>query len=55
MSASIPNAETPEQPESFPALDAFAASLGFPLDGFQRTACERLESGRSVLVAAPTG
>ncbi|KKI16837.1 MULTISPECIES: DEAD/DEAH box helicase [unclassified Leucobacter] len=55
MSESIPSAETPAQPESLPALDAFAASLGFPLDGFQRTACERLESGRSVLVAAPTG
>ncbi len=38
-----------------PALDAFAARLGFPLDPFQRTACERLEEGRSVLVAAPTG
>ncbi|RGE18070.1 RNA helicase [Leucobacter sp. wl10] len=39
----------------FPALGAFAARLGYPLDAFQRTACERLESGRSVLVAAPTG
>lgn len=38
-----------------PAVDAFAARLGFPLDPFQRTACERLEEGRSVLVAAPTG
>ena len=38
-----------------PALDAFAARLGFPLDPFQREACERLEDGRSVLVAAPTG
>lgn len=37
------------------ALDAFASRLGFELDGFQRTACERLEEGRSVLVAAPTG
>ncbi len=37
------------------ALDVFAARLEFPLDGFQRTACERLEEGRSVLVAAPTG
>ncbi len=55
MSESIPNAETQARSESFLALDAFAASLGFPLDGFQRTACERLESGRSVLVAAPTG
>ncbi|WP_029746496.1 DEAD/DEAH box helicase [Leucobacter chironomi] len=37
------------------ALDAFAARVGYPLDAFQRTACERLEEGRSVLVAAPTG
>ena len=37
------------------ALDAFSARLDYPLDAFQRTACERLESGRSVLVAAPTG
>lgn len=37
------------------ALDAFAARLEFALDSFQRTACERLEEGRSVLVAAPTG
>ncbi len=39
----------------YPALDAFAAKLDFDLDLFQRTACERLEEGRSVLVAAPTG
>lgn len=38
-----------------PALDHFAASAAFPIDAFQRTACERLEEGRSVLVAAPTG
>lgn len=37
------------------ALEAFATKLSFALDGFQRTACERLEEGRSVLVAAPTG
>ena len=28
----------------YPALDAFAAKLGFALDGFQRTACERIFS-----------
>lgn len=39
----------------FPALESFAARLRFPLDPFQRQACERLEEGRSVLVAAPTG
>lgn len=36
-------------------LAAFEASLGFPLDRFQRTACQDLEEDRSVLVAAPTG
>ena len=39
----------------YPALDAFAGRLEFPLDPFQLRACERLEEGRSVLVAAPTG
>ncbi len=38
-----------------PALGAFAESLPFPLDPFQREACEAVEDGRSVLVAAPTG
>jgi len=42
-------------PAGLPALDEFAARLKFGLDGFQREACERLERGRSVLVAAPTG
>ena len=42
-------------PEAYPALEAFAARLGFALDSFQRQACERLERGSSVLVAAPTG
>ncbi|WP_024332699.1 DEAD/DEAH box helicase [Gordonia hirsuta] len=36
-------------------LDNFVAGLSFPLDGFQREACEVLESGRGVLVCAPTG
>lgn len=45
----------PSDAREYPALDAFAARLKFPLDAFQRTACERLEAGRSVLVAAPTG
>ena len=39
----------------YPALEAFEKRISFGLDGFQRTACERLEDGRSVLVAAPTG
>ncbi len=36
-------------------LASFSAGLGFQLDDFQREACEQLEEGRSVLVAAPTG
>jgi ATP-dependent RNA helicase HelY len=37
------------------SLDAFAGGLPFGLDSFQRMACAGLESGESVLVAAPTG
>lgn len=37
------------------ALAHFESRLEYALDTFQKTACERLESGRSVLVAAPTG
>ena len=36
-------------------LDQFADGLGFPLDDFQRRACEALAGGWGVLVAAPTG
>lgn len=39
----------------FPQLEWFRADLGFDLDPFQVAACERLEAGDSVLVAAPTG
>lgn len=38
-----------------PVLNAFRAHIGFELDPFQIAACESLEAGRSVLVAAPTG
>ncbi len=38
-----------------PLLTAFEQRYPFGLDGFQRTACDALEQGRSVLVAAPTG
>lgn len=38
-----------------PATEAFGAALPFGLDPFQREACELVEDGRSVLVAAPTG
>ncbi|EMY35601.1 superfamily II RNA helicase [Arthrobacter crystallopoietes BAB-32] len=36
-------------------LYAFSQTLGFEMDPFQREACEALERGRGVLVAAPTG
>jgi ATP-dependent RNA helicase HelY len=36
-------------------LGAFAATIGFPLDPFQKEACRALEAGKGVLVAAPTG
>ncbi|RPE74973.1 MULTISPECIES: RNA helicase [unclassified Frondihabitans] len=38
-----------------PQLQGFRERLGFALDGFQIAACEVVEAGRSVLVAAPTG
>ncbi len=37
------------------ALGAFMATLDFPLDDFQVQACEAVEDGQGVLVAAPTG
>ncbi|WP_377642554.1 DEAD/DEAH box helicase [Oryzobacter terrae] len=36
-------------------LRRFADGLDFPLDEFQLTACEAVEEGKGVLVAAPTG
>src|SRR5512143_3764070 len=38
-----------------PALTDFEAGYSFGLDAFQREACEALETGHGVLVAAPTG
>ena len=38
-----------------PALRDFAAGYAFPFDDFQVRACEALEDGHGVLVAAPTG
>lgn len=38
-----------------PILRSFCEQLRFDLDHFQREACERIELGRNVLVAAPTG
>ena len=37
------------------ALGRFAALQDFPLDDFQVRACQEIEAGRGVLVAAPTG
>ncbi|MDF1479947.1 DEAD/DEAH box helicase [Leifsonia sp. H3M29-4] len=38
-----------------PVLEAFRAAQRFDLDPFQIAACEVVEDGKSVLVAAPTG
>ena len=38
-----------------PQLAEFESGYPFGLDAFQRTACQALEQGRGVLVAAPTG
>ena len=38
-----------------PKLEAFRSTLGFELDPFQVAACESVEDGKGVLVAAPTG
>ena len=38
-----------------PRVQEFSASYAFGLDPFQTRACKALESGQSVLVAAPTG
>src|SRR4051812_25303981 len=40
---------------SYPVLKDFLGLYGFPLDDFQVRACEAIEEGRGVLVAAPTG
>ncbi len=38
-----------------PGLQAYRESIAFDLDSFQVAACQSVESGRGVLVAAPTG
>ena len=48
-------AAVPGPAERSAALTEFAAAYDFPLDGFQIKACEALERGEGVLVAAPTG
>ena len=46
---------TRSQVGSSTRLAEFRATLGFELDDFQVDACQALEDGRGVLVAAPTG
>jgi ATP-dependent RNA helicase HelY len=41
--------------KEFPMLQEFAGLYGFELDDFQVRACQEIEGGRGVLVAAPTG
>src|SRR4051812_8501497 len=41
--------------QAHPLFADFAGRSAFPLDDFQRDACQALESGSSVLVCAPTG
>lgn len=40
---------------SSPGLQAYRDTLRFELDSFQERACESVEAGKGVLVAAPTG
>lgn len=53
--AAFRRAAAAELPAPGSELDEFAAGLDFVLDPFQRTACQALERGSSVLVCAPTG
>ncbi|NDE72255.1 MAG: DEAD/DEAH box helicase, partial [Actinobacteria bacterium] len=39
----------------FPLTSEFSSQYEFPFDDFQTEGCRALESGKSVLVAAPTG
>ena len=41
--------------QASPGLQAYQESIAFELDSFQVAACQSVESGRGVLVAAPTG
>ncbi|HYJ26350.1 MAG TPA: DEAD/DEAH box helicase [Nocardioides sp.] len=41
--------------KDYPMLQDFAGLYGFELDNFQVRACQEIEDGRGVLVAAPTG
>src|SRR3954454_7658246 len=55
MSSTAAAAAPSGSPERSVALTDFAGLYEFPLDGFQVRACEALERGDGVLVAAPTG
>ena len=44
-----------KQKHRYQELEAFSHALRFPLDDFQEKACQALERGSGVLVAAPTG
>ena len=44
-----------QREKSYPMLKDFAGLYGFELDDFQVRACQEIEEGRGVLVAAPTG
>ena len=44
-----------QQAPGHPVVRDFSALYDFPLDDFQVRACEEIEDGRGVLVAAPTG
>lgn len=41
--------------QAHPHTHEFTSSYSFPFDAFQLQACERIEDGHGVLVAAPTG
>lgn len=41
--------------QKFAATQLFESGYAFPFDEFQVTACHAIESGKGVLVAAPTG
>src|SRR5438067_744944 len=55
MSSTAAAAAPPGSPGRTVALTDFAGLYDFPLDVFQVQACEALERGNGVLVAAPTG
>ncbi|MEP9383471.1 DEAD/DEAH box helicase [Nocardioides cheoyonin] len=44
-----------QRTKAYPVFKDFAALYDFPLDDFQVEACQEIEDGKGVLVAAPTG